>query len=100
MKPGNMLFCITLNPDIYTKVNLKPMNLVPAPTYCVTACIVVAAAAAGTLRLWQIVEWLVGDDLRDHDDDDGGGAGGGEVLVVFDECHRAKNLVTRTDSST
>eukprot|EP00877_Chromochloris_zofingiensis_P004683 jgi/Chrzof1/14215/Cz08g29230.t1 len=51
-------------------------------------------------RLWQIVEWLVGDDLRDHDDDDGGGAGGGEVLVVFDECHRAKNLVTRTDSST
>jgi hypothetical protein len=31
-------------------------------------------------RLWQIVEWLAG-------------AEGGEVLIVFDECHRAKNLV-------
>lgn len=31
-------------------------------------------------RLWQIVEWLAG-------------AEGGEVLIVFDECHRAKNLI-------
>jgi hypothetical protein len=37
-------------------------------------------AVVMSCRLWQIVEWLAG-------------AEGGEVLIVFDECHRAKNLV-------
>lgn len=38
-------------------------------------------------RLWQIVEWLA--EAED-----------GEVLIVLDECHRAKNLVATEGRST
>jgi hypothetical protein len=38
-------------------------------------------------RLWQIVEWLA--EAED-----------GEVLVILDECHRAKNLVANEGRST
>jgi hypothetical protein len=38
-------------------------------------------------RLWQIVEWLLGDD-------------DGECMIVLDECHRAKNLVSKAGAST
>jgi hypothetical protein len=38
-------------------------------------------------RVWQVVEWLV--QCWD-----------GDVLIVLDECHRAKNLVAAADKST
>jgi hypothetical protein len=38
-------------------------------------------------RLWQIVEWLAE-------------AADGDVLIVLDECHRAKNLVATEGRST
>ena len=37
-------------------------------------------------RLAQLIAWLAAD--------------GGDVLVVFDECHRAKNLVSKEGAST
>ena len=47
---------------------MVPMSSLP----CVCCC-----------RAWQIVEWLAEAD-------------GGEVLIVLDECHRAKNLLPPT----
>eukprot|EP00879_Flechtneria_rotunda_P009637 GHRR01010084.1.p1 GENE.GHRR01010084.1~~GHRR01010084.1.p1 ORF type:complete len:1075 (+),score=467.79 GHRR01010084.1:930-4154(+) len=46
-----------------------------------------AANIAVGCRLWQIVEWLA-----EADD--------GEVLIVLDECHRAKNLMAAEGKST
>lgn len=45
------------------------------------------AAVPLPCRLWQIVEWLA-----EADD--------GDVLIVLDECHRAKNLVATEGRST
>ena len=38
-------------------------------------------------RLWQIVDWLLGNEV-------------GECMIILDECHRAKNLVSKAGSST
>jgi len=58
---------------------------------CAAVCHAVLCRAvpccAVLCRLWQIVEWLA-----EADD--------GDVLIVLDECHRAKNLVATEGRST
>lgn len=57
---------------------VRPVHFSPTlvPHSCPSAC-----------RLWQIVEWLA--EAED-----------GDVLIVLDECHRAKNLVATEGRST